>query len=118
MDRIDKRIDLMQKLQEEMDHRTRVEEEAIRLIGECEFEKANALLKSLDDELLRQIQEELNALEGEVSEDTCQGEQKETENVDILVEGMVIEGDQQKDPGGHKALRRYAGAVRDEKSKK
>jgi len=111
MDRIDKRIDLMQKLQEEMDHRTRVEEEAIRLIGECEFEKANALLKSLDDELLRQIQEELNALEGEVSEDTCQGEKKE-ENADILVEGMVIERDQRKDPGGHKALRRYADVMK------
>ena len=46
MNKIDKRLELLKKLQVEMDRRTQVEEEVYRLISNCEFVKANDLLNS------------------------------------------------------------------------
>ena len=54
MNKIDKRLELLKKLQAEMDRRTQVEEEVYRLISNCEFVKANDLLKTLDDEIIKQ----------------------------------------------------------------
>ncbi len=52
----DKKEDVMveelRKVQEELDHRTQVEEEAVRLMAECRFDEANALLATLDDAIL------------------------------------------------------------------
>lgn len=67
MNRINKRAELLKKLQEELDHRTQVEKEVVQLIGNCEFEKANDLLATLDDEIVRQIERELDGLHDEKS---------------------------------------------------
>lgn len=57
MKKIDRKIEEIRKMQEELDHRTQVEEEAVRLISECRFEEAIALLDTLDDALLQQEKE-------------------------------------------------------------
>ncbi len=54
-----KRTKLLQKLQQELEHRTKIEKVVIRLIGNCEFDKANKLLNSLDDKTVRKIEMEL-----------------------------------------------------------
>lgn len=59
----DKKEDVMaeelRKVQEELDHRTQVEEEAVRLMAECRFDEANALLATLDDAILMECLERL-----------------------------------------------------------
>lgn len=59
----DKKEDVMveelRKVQEELDHRTQVEEEAVRLMAECRFDEATALLDTLDDAALREGLERL-----------------------------------------------------------
>lgn len=57
MKKIDRKIEEIRRMQEELDHRTQVEEEAVRLISECRFEEAIALLDTLDDALLQQEKE-------------------------------------------------------------
>lgn len=47
MKKIDRKIEEIRKMQEELDHRTQVEEEAVRLISECRFEEAIALLDTI-----------------------------------------------------------------------
>lgn len=49
MDKIDKKIEEIEATQAELDRRTRVEKEALKLIGQCRFKEANKLLDSLDD---------------------------------------------------------------------
>lgn len=49
MDKVDKKIEEIKALQAELDRRTRVEKEALELIGQCRFEEAKKLLSSLDD---------------------------------------------------------------------
>ena len=49
----------LRNVQEELDHRTQVEEEAVRLMAECRFDEANALLDTLDDAALREGLERL-----------------------------------------------------------
>ena len=44
MDRIDRKIEEIKKLQAEIDHRTRVEQEAEALICQCRFQEATDLL--------------------------------------------------------------------------
>lgn len=41
------KLEEIKKLQAEIDHRTAVEDEAIRLISECQFEKAMKLLDAI-----------------------------------------------------------------------
>lgn len=48
MKKIDARIAEIKKLQTEIDHRTKVEQEAEKLICQCRFEKAMKLLATLD----------------------------------------------------------------------
>lgn len=57
MKKIDRKIEEIRRMQEELDHRTQVEEEAVRLIPEYRFEEAIALLDTLDDALLQQEKE-------------------------------------------------------------
>ena len=54
MNKADKRAELLKELQQELDHRTQVE-------------KANDLLATLDDEIVRQIERELDGLHDEKS---------------------------------------------------
>lgn len=48
MKKIDRKIEEIKKMQEELDHRTQVEQEAEALICQCRFEEAIALLDTLD----------------------------------------------------------------------
>lgn len=112
MDRVDKRADLMVKLQQELERRTRVEEEAIRLIGECEFEKANELLKSLNDETIKQIQAELDALRTEAAEEEeDQGKQKEAKEEDLLLGDMLVEKRQRSGSDSQDRVQKYADLI-------
>ena len=40
-------LEEVKKLQEELDYRTRIENEAIELISQCKFEEAQELLKTI-----------------------------------------------------------------------
>lgn len=48
MEDIDRKIIEIQKLQSEIDHRTRIEQEAEALICQCRFSEAVELLATLD----------------------------------------------------------------------
>lgn len=54
MKKIDKKIAEIKQLQAELDHRTKIEQEAEKLICQCRFEEAIALLATLDDDRLLQ----------------------------------------------------------------
>lgn len=58
-----KRIDLVKKLQKEMDRRTEIENVAVQLISEGKCEEATALLSSLDDNVVKEIVDELERAE-------------------------------------------------------
>lgn len=62
MKTIDKRIELLKKYQEEMDHRTKIENEAIMLMEKGQFEEATELLKTLDDNIIKGLQRKLDEL--------------------------------------------------------
>lgn len=47
MKKIDRKIEEIRNMQEELDRRTQVEEEAVRLMAECRFEEAIALLDTI-----------------------------------------------------------------------
>ena len=49
-----KRIDLVKKLQKEMNRRTEIENVAVQLISEGKCEEATALLSSLDDNVVKE----------------------------------------------------------------
>ena len=68
--RAEERAMLVKKLQEELDRRTDLEEEAIYLMEQGEFERANQLLKSIDDSIAKGIMEELDQLNGLEEEET------------------------------------------------
>lgn len=65
MERIDRKAELIRRMQEEMDHRAMVEEKAVQLITEGRHEEAVAQLNSLDDGILGEIQMEIDALDQE-----------------------------------------------------
>ena len=69
MKKIDKKTELLKKLQVEQDRRTQVENEADRLICNEEYEKAAELLESLDDQIVRDIEAELDKLDQEPEEE-------------------------------------------------
>ncbi len=123
MNKIDKRLELLKKLQVEMDRRTQVEEEVYRLISNCEFVKANDLLKTLDDEIIRQIERELDALDGEDTEesaegicaDTCEDEQLAAGVADVLIDELVIEPGREDGTESTEALQSYTDAVQRKK---
>ena len=63
MQKIDRKIGLIKRMQAEMDHRAEVEEKAVQLITEGRHGEAVALLNSLDDSLIAGMQEEFEAIE-------------------------------------------------------
>lgn len=82
MNKIDRKTELLKKLQEELERRTLAEEEAVRLISSGEHEKACMLLETIDNEKVREIERELDALEQE---------EKPEIKPDCIAEGFVIE---------------------------
>ena len=68
MKKIDKKTELLKKLQAELDRRRQVENEAIRLISSGECEKACELLDSLDDQIVKDIDAKLDNLDQESEE--------------------------------------------------
>lgn len=77
MKKIDKKTELLKKLQAELDRRRQVENEAIRLISSGECEKACELLDSLDDQIVKDIDAKLDNLDQE-SEETDETEDVES----------------------------------------
>ena len=61
--KIDRKIDLIKRMQAEMDHRAEVEEKAVQLITEGRHGEAVALLNSLDDSVIAGMQEEFEEIE-------------------------------------------------------
>lgn len=45
--KLDKKIKEIKDIQEQLEYRTKIEEEAIKLTGQCKFEEANKLLDKL-----------------------------------------------------------------------
>ncbi len=82
MNKMDKKTELLKKIQAELERRTLAEEEAVRLISSGEHEKACALLEMIDNETIREIERELDALEQEEMPDM---------KPDCIAEGFVIE---------------------------
>jgi len=78
MKKIDKKTELLKKLQAELDRRRQVENEAIRLISSGECEKACELLDSLDDQIVKDIDAKLDNLDQE-SEETDETEDTESD---------------------------------------
>lgn len=58
--KLDKKIEVTKKLQEELERRTELETKAIRLISDGKHEKAVELLKSIDDGIIKEIMEQEN----------------------------------------------------------
>lgn len=76
MKKIDKKTELLKKLQTELDRRMQIENEAIRLISNGECEKATELLESLDDQIVKDIETELDQ---EPEEETDEAETEESD---------------------------------------
>lgn len=66
MSKVDKMMELVKRQQEELGHRTAVEKEAIALIRQGEYQEAKELLQSLDDSILREINNEFQSVKDEV----------------------------------------------------
>lgn len=79
MKKIDRKAELLKKLQTEIDRRTQVENEAISLISGGEHEKAKELLESLDDQIVKEIQSELDKLDQEPEEETDEADTEESD---------------------------------------
>ncbi len=78
LEKIDRKIELMKQYQEELDKRNQIYAEFERLVICGEHEKAQALLKTLDDQTCDQISSEINRLD-----------QEEEKEEDALVEACV-----------------------------
>lgn len=64
--KIDKKAELIKRMQEELMHRAEAEEKAVQLISEGRPEEAVELLNSLDDSVIAEMQEEFEAIEEEI----------------------------------------------------
>lgn len=85
-----KRIDLVRKLQKEMDRRTEIENIAIQLISEGKCEEATVLLDSLDDNIVKGIVDELEQAEETVFEILEKTDAKITYRSDELPTGKEV----------------------------
>lgn len=62
MKKIDKKAELIKRLQAERDRRTQLENRAVTMIGNNELEKAIELIHTIDDTVIRDIEKELDRL--------------------------------------------------------
>lgn len=79
MKKTDKKAALLKTLQAELNRRTQTENEAIRLISSGECEKAIELLESLDDQIVKDIEAEMDRLDQEPEEETDETEDAESD---------------------------------------
>lgn len=100
MDRIDKRIALLKKFQDEMDRRIKIEDEAYMLICQGKYEEANKLLKNLDDSIIKEIGGQLDALPVENSNHPVQELHTDMDNMahevqreEDLNKNVIVEND-------------------------
>lgn len=94
MDNIDKRIELLHKVQEEMDRRGKIQEEADRLHMAGDFKKEGELYAALRDDsilqnLFRQL-DELNELNEEEEVDEAYERNKKLDNAEAAVEKDIV----------------------------
>ncbi len=80
--RIDRRIELVKRIQAEMDRRTEIENLSESFICDGIYKDATALLESLDDSIIQNMRMEEEGLEGEQQEE-AEAEQEK------LVESLV-----------------------------
>ena len=102
MDIIDKRIELMHKVQEEMDRRERIQEEADRLHMAGDFKKEGELYAGLcDDSILQNLFRQLDELNEEEEVDEAYERNKKLDNAealyDLLVQNYVVDYSQYLD---------------------
>lgn len=88
MRKTDRKVELIRRLQEELDRRTQIENEAVDLISRGECEKAHTLLSMLDDNIVKEISDELDYLEEDVAPET--GLQEKI-RIDIHADHVVFE---------------------------
>ncbi len=62
MKKIDKKAELIKRLQAERDRRTQLENRAVTMIENNELEKAIELIHMIDDTVIRDIEKELDRL--------------------------------------------------------
>lgn len=77
MNTLGEKIKLVNRLQTEMEHRRKIEDEAEQMIIDGKFLEATELLQSLDDNLIKDLANELSELSRPEDEtDRCRGENK------------------------------------------
>lgn len=87
--KIDRKIDLIKRMQAEMDHRAEVEEKAVQLITEGRHGEAVALLNSLDDSVIARLQEEFKAEEESPRQRAERRRQQAKVILNVLAEDVI-----------------------------
>ena len=59
---LDEMIEIEKEMQEENARRTAIEKQFYEALGECEFDKANKFLASMDDNIILELQARFNEL--------------------------------------------------------
>lgn len=91
MDNIDKRIELLHKVQEEMDRREGIQKEADRLHMAGDFQKEGELYASLlDDSILQNLFKQLDELDKEAEVDEAYERNKKLDNAEAAVEKDIV----------------------------
>lgn len=91
MDNIDKRIELLHKVQEEMDRRGKIQEEADRLHMAGDFKKEGELYAALrDDSILQNLFRQLDELNEEEEVDEAYERNKKLDNAEAAVEKDIV----------------------------
>lgn len=116
MKKTDKKAELIKKIQRETDRRTQVENEAIRLIENCEFEKARRLLETINDDIVKEIERELDDLDREEGSGhmKAEGRQQAIEK-DMIAGDFLLEENHRDVADLEKICRGYAEAASDGK---
>lgn len=86
MTKLDKKVELIKRQQAEIDRRNEVEEQATKLICEGRYTEATELLETLDDNVLKELQAEFEAIE-ETKEENI--EQKLSENLKEVLKKQI-----------------------------
>lgn len=91
MDNIDKRIELLHKVREEMDRRERIQEEADRMHMAGDFQKEGELYAGLrDDSILQNLFRQLDELDEEEEVDEAYERNKKLDNAEAAVEKDIV----------------------------
>jgi len=85
---MDRKAELIRQMQEEMDRRTKIENEAIQLMREDKFEQATALLSSIDDSIIKGINEKIDKLDTAVEDNDADNMISAIDERDIAENGV------------------------------